>query len=364
MVECIAHAAPQKHKQRLRRRIALATVLLSWSVLACGKTETALGRGSCEGLEPQKWKEDFAYLPRMRVSPSYTTRSAGPTADPFAMGAKERRFKSELLGRDVSYVVRLPRGYTSSPKLDYPVIFFLPGASAKPWQVGAFLQHLNTALERGIAPEMIVIGVNAIAVPAYYVDARSVRMPLESVIVKELIAHVDATYRTRDGARAIEGYSMGGYGALHLALQYPGTFVAATSLAGYVFTADMAESAGPGELVNTVWCQWLDADHDYAVKNDVLNQLEQASPKTLGNLSIRLGYGQQEPHTFIKRSAEKMRALLTARNQPVAQFVVAPGVGHSDIQMYDRLGPQWFAFYGKLFAERPVDLCQYLDCEK
>src|SRR3954453_16237671 len=52
------------------------------------------------------------------------------------------------------------------------------------------------------------------------------RYPLESVIIKDLIPHVDATYRTvaDRGARAIEGFSMGGFGAAHFGFKYPETF--------------------------------------------------------------------------------------------------------------------------------------------
>src|SRR5262249_59166308 len=48
----------------------------------------------------------------------------------------------------------------------------------------------------------------------------------EDFIIKDLIGHVDATYRTiakREG-RAINGLSMGGYGGLMLGLQHPDLF--------------------------------------------------------------------------------------------------------------------------------------------
>ena len=46
------------------------------------------------------------------------------------------------------------------------------------------------------------------------------------MIVKELTPHVDATYRTiaRREDRAVEGFSMGGYGAAHLGFKYPEVF--------------------------------------------------------------------------------------------------------------------------------------------
>ena len=45
----------------------------------------------------------------------------------------------------------------------------------------------------------------------------------ETTVIKELIPYIDKTYRTiasRTG-RAIQGMSMGGFGAMRLALKYP-----------------------------------------------------------------------------------------------------------------------------------------------
>src|SRR6185437_2458472 len=53
-------------------------------------------------------------------------------------------------------------------------------------------------------------------------------------VARDLVAYVDARYRTRaDRAhRAIGGLSMGGYGAVKLALQFPRVFAAAASHSG------------------------------------------------------------------------------------------------------------------------------------
>jgi putative tributyrin esterase len=58
----------------------------------------------------------------------------------------------------------------------------------------------------------------------------------EDYIMKELIPAVENKYRTlstRHG-RAIAGLSMGGYGAIKLALKYPGTFYYAASFSGAI----------------------------------------------------------------------------------------------------------------------------------
>jgi len=56
-----------------------------------------------------------------------------------------------------------------------------------------------------------------------YCDSRDGKYPLETVIVSDLIPHVDAACRTiaaREG-RGLDGFSMGGFGAAHLGFKYP-----------------------------------------------------------------------------------------------------------------------------------------------
>ena len=65
----------------------------------------------------------------------------------------------------------------------------------------------------------------------------------EDYIVKDLIGHVDGTYRTiakREG-RAINGLSMGGYGALMLGLRHPDMFCSIGSHSGALAFAERGE---------------------------------------------------------------------------------------------------------------------------
>jgi S-formylglutathione hydrolase FrmB len=91
----------------------------------------------------------------------------------------------------------------------------------------------RTSLERyaEIYPSLMIV------MPAgghsFYCDA--VKGPaFESAIVADLIPYIDRTFRTsaERAARAIGGLSMGGYGAIKLALQYPDLFVSAHSHSG------------------------------------------------------------------------------------------------------------------------------------
>jgi pimeloyl-ACP methyl ester carboxylesterase len=56
----------------------------------------------------------------------------------------------------------------------------------------------------------------------------------DEYLARDLVARVDSAYRTRAdrGHRGVAGLSMGGYGAVTLALRYPDVFAAAVSHSG------------------------------------------------------------------------------------------------------------------------------------
>ena len=62
----------------------------------------------------------------------------------------------------------------------------------------------------------------------------------ETALVDDLLPAIDARFRTIQGraGRAIAGLSMGGYGAMHLALRHPDQFAAVASLSGALYSPD------------------------------------------------------------------------------------------------------------------------------
>lgn len=113
----------------------------------------------------------------------------------------------------------------------FPVLYLLHGLSDD-----------FTAWARRTSIERYVEGKNLIVVMPdggrsfYSNDAREGGMAYEDHIVKDVVNFVDNSLRTipRRGARAIAGLSMGGYGALMLALRHPDLFSVACSHSGAV----------------------------------------------------------------------------------------------------------------------------------
>src|SRR5215203_4333254 len=149
--------------------------------------------------------------------------------------------KNNLLGdpTEQSFVVYLPPSYDTSPAKRYPTLYLLHGftASNKVWTNGSpgiNLQPLmDEMIKGGKIREMIVVapnGRNAYQ-GAFYTNS-TVTGNWEDYIYRDLVQSVDASYRTiaRAESRGIAGHSMGGYGAMSLAMKHPDVFSAVYAL--------------------------------------------------------------------------------------------------------------------------------------
>jgi S-formylglutathione hydrolase FrmB len=110
----------------------------------------------------------------------------------------------------------------------WPVFYLLHGRSDDPT-----IWCRRTSLERYREkyPSLLIVMPNGDR--SFYCDA--VNGPAyESALIRDLIPFIDRTFPTRaeKAGRCIGGLSMGGYGAVKLALRYPELFVSANSHSG------------------------------------------------------------------------------------------------------------------------------------
>jgi S-formylglutathione hydrolase FrmB len=141
-----------------------------------------------------------------------------------------RRFHSASLEQDRAYTVLLPVGYAGERVRRYPVLYLLHG---KGGDHTAWTRRAPLREAVGATPLIVVMPDGD---DGWYTDWADGVHGYEGQIVRDLIPHVDGTYRTLDvrEGRAIAGLSMGGYGALKLALRHPDLFVSAASHSGAV----------------------------------------------------------------------------------------------------------------------------------
>jgi S-formylglutathione hydrolase FrmB len=152
---------------------------------------------------------------------------------------KTVEFASGAVGRKMKYNIVLPAKYEQT-KDRYPVLYLLHGYTSN-YTAWARMQVPEHARAFDLIVVMPDVG------NSWYVNwAKSEgeqKNRWEDFVVKDLIGHVDATYRTiakREG-RAINGLSMGGYGGLMLGLKHPDLFCSIGSHSGAVA---FAKSAG------------------------------------------------------------------------------------------------------------------------
>lgn len=163
---------------------------------------------------------------------------------------------SQSLGTRKALTVYLPPSYAQSPSRRYPVLLYLHGlgGNERNWVDAGQLHRTMDSLVAAGGPEAIIAmpdgddswyttfaslpdvpGCQADTVRREPAATFCVPWPhYDDYIARDIVGHLDATYRTRaDRAhRAIAGLSMGGYGAVTLALAYPDVFAAAASHSG------------------------------------------------------------------------------------------------------------------------------------
>lgn len=164
---------------------------------------------------------------------------------------------AQSLGVRKALVVYLPPSYASSPARRYPVLVYLHGLTGneRNWSEQGALGTTLDSLARAGKGEAIVVMPdgddgwyttwNALNDPGCAADtvrrekAATYCVPwlhYDDYIANDIVRYVDAHYRTRAtrASRGIAGLSMGGYGAVSIALSYPHLFAAAASHSGVV----------------------------------------------------------------------------------------------------------------------------------
>ncbi|MBI3875092.1 MAG: esterase family protein [Verrucomicrobia bacterium] len=257
-------------------------------------------------------------------------------------GTQCKTFTSKVLDRDVSYLVWLPPGYEEGTKR-YPVIYWLHGMGGNQ-RGGAtmFLPHAEAAIKEGKLPPCIVVSVNGM-VKAFYCDSSDGKVPMESVIIKDLIPHVDATYRTlakREG-RVIEGYSMGGYGAAHLGFKYPELFGTVVVNAGALIDPNLTNIPKDGPMFPV-----FGEDNARRVAEHPLTLAKKNADKLRGQTRIRIGCGSLD--NLLPRNKE-LHELLTELHIE-HDYEIVPDVAHESPVYYRKLGTKVFEFHAKSLA--------------
>lgn len=246
-------------------------------------------------------------------------------------------YRSELNHQKIAVMVYTPPSYHAAAKR-YPVVYNLHGSGGgspeRQWtRVRA---TLTNAMGSGAVPPTIYVFVNALGDTGYidYPDGRGPKV--FSSIVAELVPFIDVNYRTiadRSG-RAVDGFSMGGSGALMLALKRPDLFSAVVAYGANFIPFDPNDANELRRKLSAEFSQYALA--------------ERRAEEIRANVSIRLVCGDQDEH---HSENLKFKAFLEGLNIPVS-WVSVPEVGHDTTGLFDRVGLESLKFIHEAFEKR------------
>jgi len=260
--------------------------------------------------------------------------------DSLPAGVTHHTYKSAAMQREVGYCIYLPPGYAADATRRYPAIYHLHGAGGNETRTLYSAEVLHRGILAKRWPEMIMVFPNG-GRATMYQDSADGRFLAETTVIKELIPHIDQTYRTiaaREG-RCIEGFSMGGRGSTHLALKYPELFCSLFNQAGNVYhTSEMATAVKPTE-----WpLNYLGNDADRLQANDSYVSLEKNLSRIKDKLRIQIACGTADDgHIVTVR--EFHRALLKSGVDHT--YIEIEGLAHHQRKMIDLYAPVWFDYH-------------------
>jgi S-formylglutathione hydrolase FrmB len=223
-------------------------------------------------------------------------------ARPAASEVRPGTFRSEALGREVSYVVDLPPSYEGSGSRKYPVVYALHGLfeGSGFWERRGLAPILAGLRASGAGPEFLVVAVDG--GNSFFVNAPGGRY--EDLVTKDLVAHVEATYRVVPGrkGRALLGVSMGGYAALHVAFEQPGFAAAVATHSAMLLERIPSTDQGAGRWHMAAFTKVFGDPIDAALwaANDPLAWARKVDPKSVPALFVDCGaedrYGLANGH--------------------------------------------------------------------
>lgn len=152
-------------------------------------------------------------------------------------------------------------------------------------------------------------------------------LPVEAMLIDELIPHIEATYRASGEGRSISGFSMGGGMAFYCAAKHPGLFASVTAYAGTYHHFYHKAYRGVGEPRDKALALYEDMMQHAASldEGNIMSIVRQNADRLRGHLRIAMRIGADDP---LICDSEIMHLYLNAMNIP-HEYRIFGGVGHT-----------------------------------
>ncbi len=207
-------------------------------------------------------------------------------------------FESKLVSYPVEYSVYLPPDYETSNR-SYPILYLLHGYSDDEtgWiQFG----EANATADKGIANGdfsscIIVMPDGKVS---WYINSFDGKDPWEDMFIKEFIPVIETEYRVRSKKefRAIAGLSMGGNGALLLAMRNTELFSSCVAMSAGTFTDEEILQMDSYEMYfkNIYGEQSIEKVSEYWKSYSPLHLLESVDSEKLKSIRFYIDCGDDD----------------------------------------------------------------------
>jgi enterochelin esterase-like enzyme len=190
-----------------------------------------------------------------------------------------------------------------------PVLYFLhgyPGQASDPFKEG-IAAVLDRLLEEGYPPFVFasVDGNGERHSDTEWANSWNGDEQVMSRVVDAAIPAVEGSHMRDAAHRAIAGFSMGGYGAMNIAMQVPGLFGQEVSMAGYYVVNDLSDMFGNRPAV-------------------IALNTPSAHPSWARGMRVLLDEDASDPYPLIRGQAAWMGGLLRRAGVSV-QVHIQPG---------------------------------------
>ncbi|MDO8303120.1 MAG: alpha/beta hydrolase-fold protein [Sedimentisphaerales bacterium] len=257
----------------------------------------------------------------------------------FAARVQDVNVPSLSMNKQIPAIVILPDSYFKTDKT-YPVVYLLHGYSSSPKKTFDVAGEIFTAAADKY--EMIIFlpdgGYNS-----WYFDSPILpQQKYETHIASEIVQFADSHFRTIPSAwaRAITGGSMGGHGAMFVALRHKDIFGSVGSLSGAVDFRpfpenwDIKQTLGPIAQFSQRWDEYV-----------VINNLPRLKPD---ELTIYLDIGTKDAFIEVNRALHKKLLVMDIPHV----YIERPG-HHDDHYWRVAIKYQLF-FFSEIFREKSI----------
>lgn len=257
-------------------------------------------------------------------------------------------FESAAAKSAVSYHLYTPAAYDTGTEQRFPVVYWLHGSGGGLAGIPQVARQFDRAIETQKVPPCLIVFVNGL-VEGMYVDWKDGSAPVETVIVQELLPHIDKTYRTvgkREG-RVLDGYSMGGYGAARLGFKYPELFRGVSIMGGGPLQAELIQAPRAGrQRAAEVLQQVYGGDQEYFRSVSPRRIAQQNLAAISKDSVIRQVCGDQDETFAVNMEFHEYLQRLGVPHT----WTVLEGVDHNPMATVAKLGDGNWSFYRQVFG--------------